>query len=242
MAIGSQVFASTEHSPAAPKRNVPLGEFLLTLFVVAAATLFGVAGGIWLAERDQSAGRRATGSPQATPQPGIVQPGTASEPREADLSAGLVPTASAKESEIDVISVGLPPVRALHHSHRADYTEIAVELQAAVLLRAAQLHYPERVYFDLANNERAWKSKGRLKSRREVQVSDHRVAGVRLVRWESGAVRLVVDLKRPCKYTYRLSSDSPPRLILGLRTQPRTDVAGRRGAFGSSEQLAEKRP
>jgi AMIN domain len=246
MAIASQVFASTEHSPAARKRNVSLGEFLLTLFVVAAATLLGVAGGIWLAERDQSASRRETSSPSTSMQPVSQQPGAPSEPRTADSSNSLVPTAAARESEIETVSLGLPSVPALRHSYRADYTEIAIELRAAVLLRAAQLHNPERVYFDLSDGGRAQKPKGRLQSRREVQVSDDRVSGVRVVRWQSGSVRVVVDLKRPCKYSYRLTSDAPSRLILGLWTQPPGAAAGRgplrQGAAGGSEQFAAKRP
>ena len=246
MAIGSQVFAATKDSPAARKRISP-SEFLLTLFVVMAATMVGVAGGLWLAERDQSTGRQEAVSPHASAVRLSSQPlSKASEGRKADLPIAKVSKAAAKRSEGEITSLGLPSVRRIYHSRRQDYTEIAIELRAAVLLRAAQLHNPERVYFDFAERGQAQKPKGRLKSRREVSLRDDRVAGVRVVRWESGSVRLVVDLKHPCEYSYRLSSEPPSRLILGLWTHPPGSLASQKpqqqGSTGISEAFGAERP
>lgn len=246
MAIGSHVFATAKHSPPA-RKNMPVGEFLLTLFVVIAATLVGAAGGIWLAERGRSADRQETVSPQTSPQHANRVQSTAPGLPKVDLPTAQVSKEAAKRPETEVIRIGLPSVRAIHHSVQPDYTEIAIELRAADLLQAARLHNPERVYFDLADNGRTQRPKGRLKSRRDVSLRDERVARIRVVRWESGSVRVVVDLKRRCEYSYRI--DPGPESLLTLRfwTHPAADIlAGqkpqRQGASGISEALGADRP
>ena len=88
-----------------------------------------------------------------------------------------------------------------------------------MLLRAARLHHPERVYFDLADSRSSREPKGRMKSRKEVQLKDDRVAAVRAAGFESGAVRVVVDLKRPCDYSYRVISKPSLRIVLELRSR-----------------------
>lgn len=245
MAIGSQVFTATKDSPDARKPRIRLDEFLLTLFVVVVAALLGVAGGIWLAERDQPAGRRETVSPQASVRLSSQPPSVASETRRVDLPTPQIPKAAGEKSDNRIISLGFPSVRTISHSYRPDYTEIAMELRAAAVLHAARLHDPERVYFDLADSGKAQKPKGRLKSRREVPVRDDRVAGVRVVRWESGSVRVVVDLKRPCEFSYQLNPGRPSCLILRLWTHPPGTLADqkppRHGITGISAALAADR-
>ncbi len=224
MAIGSP-FLSANESQTARKRVVPLGEFILSLFIVMAAALVGVVGGIWLAERDRSTGRPETVSSRASVQHNSQPLSMPPETRKAKQASTLVPAAEATEAAGASTLLGLPSVLALHHSYGPDYTEIAIELRGAVLLRAAQLHDPERVYFDIGDNGRTQRSKGRLRSHREVSVSDDRVIRVRISCWESGSVRVVLDLKRPCKYSYRLSPGPPSRLILALSAQPSGTVA-----------------
>ncbi len=245
MAIGSQVFAAGKDSPAAQKRVIPPGEFLLTIIVVMAASMLGVLGGIWLAERDRSTGRQSAASPHAS-SPSVVQPpNTSSKPRTTDLSTAPVSITTAREPESERILLGLPSVRAFTRSQRSDHTEIAIELRAAELLHAAQLHNPERVYFDLADSGQARRPKGRLKSHREVSVRDDRVARVRVVRWQSGAVRLVVDLRRPCQYSYRLNPGPSSLLVIKLWAHPSDTLASqkpREGATSISEAIAAERP
>jgi len=245
MAIGSHVFAATKNSPPAHK-SMPLSEFLLTLFVVIAATLVGAAGGIWLAERGRSTERQEAASPQPSPQPVSRAKSTASGLPKVDLPVAQVSKAAVKRSDTEIIPLGLPSVRAIHHSVQPDYTEIGIELRAADLLLAARLHNPERVYFDLADSGRTQRPKGKLKSRRALPLRDDRVAGVRVVRWESGSVRVVVDLKRSCEYSYRLNPGPRSLLTLRLWTHPTDTLAGgkpaRQGATGISEALGADRP
>ena len=244
MSIASQFFPEVGVSTPAPKRSVSFGEFLLSLFVVVAAMLLGAVGGIWLAERDRSAKQQEIVAPRASEQVN-VQPLKTDLGRSGSARSAQVPKPEAKGSKRVVFPLGLPSVRAVQHSYRPDYTEIGIELRSAVLLHAAHLHAPERVYFDLADSKQAQRPKGRLKSRREVPVNDARVAGVRAVRWESGAVRVVVDLKRPCEYSYRLSSGPPSLLILELRTHVPSALARhmppRQGASGAAAELAANR-
>ncbi len=248
MYIGSRDFAQEDTFSATRKRRLSFGEFLLSLFVILAAILVGVAGGIWLAERDWSNRQRESVPLQASLDNGNRSLSPDSEQSEAGPLAPAPPESKAatREPASKVISLGLPSISAIHHSDQPDFTEIAIELRAADLLRAAQLHNPERVYFDLSEKGRRHSPKGRLKSRRDVALKDPRVAGVRVVRWESGAVRIVVDLKRACEYSYRLSSEPSPRIILELRSRPESDLASRnpsrKGATGGSAALTANRP
>ena len=247
MGIGSHVFAPTKNSPAT-RKSMPLGEFLLTVLIVTTASLVGAVGGIWLAERGRPAGRQEAVSPQASPQPGSRVESAAPRLPKADLPSAQISKAAAKRAEAEVIPLGLPSVRAIHHRSETDYTEISLELRAAAVLRAAQLHDPERVYFDLADSGKAQRPKGRLRSRRAVPMrDDDRVAGVRVVRWESGSVRVVVDLKHACEYSYRLTPGPRSLLTLRLWAHPAADtVADRKpphqAATGIPEALGADRP
>ncbi len=245
MAIGSHVLAPPKDSPPA-RTGMPVGEFLLTLLVVVAATLVGAAGGIWLAERGRSAVRPETSAPQTSLQTASRAHSEVPRLPVADRPPVPVSKTAAKRSDAEIVQLGLPSIRAFRHRSEADYTEIAFELRAADLLRAARLHNPERIYFDLADAGRKLGPNGRLKSRRSVQMRDDRVAGVRLVRWESGSVRVVVDLRRACEYSYRLTPAPGSLLTLRLWTHPADTLADRKaphqGAAGISEAMGADRP
>ncbi len=245
MAIGSHVFVTPKSSPPA-RTSMPLGEFILTLFVVIAASLVGATGGIWLAERDRANARQEAVVAQPAPQTVSRAESAVSRLSAANQPAVQVSKTVAKRSDAEIVQLGLPSVRALHHQSEPDYTEIALELRSADLLAAARLHNPERVYFDLADAGRTQKPKGRLKSRRAVSIGDERVAGVRIARWESGSVRVVVDLRRACEYSYRLTPGPRSLLTLRLWTHPVDTLAGRnpqhQGATGISEALGADRP
>ncbi len=244
MSIGSHDVTDESIPSAASNRRLSFGEFLLSLFVVLAAILLGAAAGIWLAERDWSERRAEIASSQASPQPSNQPLSPDSDHGETGMLPPVIPESKAaiREQPANIITLGLPSIRAIHHSKRQDFTEIAIELRAAVLLRAAQLHDPERVYFDLAESGRRHSPKGRLNARREVALDDPRVSGVRIVRWESGAVRIVVDLKDSCEYSYRLSPEPSSRIIVELRASPRSALASQNpaheGTTNSSAALA----
>ncbi len=246
MAIASQGFASMEGSPVSRKRGMSPPEFIVTLLVVLAATMLGAVGGVWLAERDHATGRHESSSTQASRLPTSRPVNVESERPKSNQPSTPVHATAAKKMSQETIPLRLSSVRSIRHAYRPDYTEIAFELRGVELLKAARLHDPERVYFDLAESGQAPRPQGRLKARRQVSIPDERVAGVRAVRWESGAVRIVVDLKRPCAYGYRLSPGPPSLLILGLWTPPSGTSPGQGlpppGVTGISEAVAAERP
>lgn len=246
MAITSQVFAARNDFQETRKSRVPNDELLLGLFVVAIATMLGVAGGLWLAVRSESAGRQENILSGVSVKQSSQTQSMTSESRRATASTGLIPAATAEEPGSRVISLGLPSVRKIRLSNGPDRTELTIELRGAELLRSELLHHPERVYFDFADSGHARRPKGRLKSRREVSILDDRVARVRAARWESGSVRVVVDLKLPCEYSYRLSPGLPSFLILELRPHASGIVANpgapRQEEPGVSAALSPNRP
>ena len=248
MRIGSQDVAQQNSYPDTRKGSLSFGEFLLYLSVILVAILLGVAGGIWLAKRDLSSKQEKIVPSQASLRPSGQPPSPELKHGEAGLPPPVLPEsrAATREPAANVILLGFPSIRAIHHSDQQDFTEIAIELRAAVLLRAAKLHNPERIYLDLAEKGRRHSPKGRLKSRREVALEDSRVAGVRVVRWESGAVRIVVDLKRSCEYSYRLSSEPLSRIIVELRARTQGALASRnrpfKGTTSAAAALAANRP
>ncbi len=248
MSIGSREVAQESSYSAPRKSGGSLEAFLISLSVILAAVLLGLAAGIWLAERDWSNRQKEIVPAQASIRPSKQPPSPDSKHGREGLVAPIVPESetATREPDASVISLGFPSIRAIHHSDQQDFTELAIELQAAVLLRVAQLHDPERIYFDLAESGRLHSPKGRLKSRRQVTLEDPRVAGVRAVWWESGAVRIVVDLKRSCEYSYRLSSEPSPRIIVELRGLQESALASRKQprkeSNGGAAALAANRP
>ncbi|NWG14594.1 MAG: AMIN domain-containing protein [Acidobacteria bacterium] len=195
--------------------------------MILAAILLGVAGGIWLAERRQPASRTDNLPRQASTQPFNPPAGDNSQRPKADPAGAqmLEGRTSVREPVTKTIRLGLPSIRSIQHSDHRDFSELAIELRSVVLLRAAPLHDPERVYFDFAQIGKTRQPKGRLRSRSDVPVYDDRVAGVRVARWESGAVRVVVDLRRSCEYSYRLTGDPVSRIVVHFRARPQGALA-----------------
>ncbi len=194
-------------------------EFALTSFVVAAAILAGVLGGIWVAEREglikqqASALKEAAGSPVEQPQVAgseQLEQAVPSATANADKTEKVIPLA-------ELMPPGLGSIRAIHFSSQPDLARVEIEVENMVLVRAARLHNPERVYADLQDSRRPPGPAGRMQANKTVSIGNDLIAGIRVAQWESGAVRIVLDLNRPCEFSHRLTPEPSPRLIVEVR-------------------------
>ena len=202
------------------------GEFAFAIMVLAVAIVVGGLGGIWIAKREGLQKPKAPELPQATEQP-LDQP--AEQPGEDKAAEAPSKAPSLKASEVKSLDVRpapkpagpqLPSVAAIHYSSQAGTTEVTIELGAASLVRAAGLPNPERVYFDLQADGQSERPHGSLDAQNAMDVGDDALlAGIRVARWKSGNMRVVLDLKRPCEFSYRLSPQPASRLIVELKAR-----------------------
>ena len=201
--------------PAA--QQVPASsEVGVTLIVISCAILLGASAGILIAERDGHVGERTTvAEPSANRL--TVQPASSA------LAAGKASASApggAKAAAHAVISAGktrrsgTPSIGAINCSEAGDSTIVDIELGSAVLIRTEQIDNPQRIYFDFRDSQRTQGSMEALKARKAVRSDGTLIAGIRVSEFESGAIRAVLDLKRPCQYKYNLSSEPSPRLTV----------------------------
>ena len=195
------------------------GEFMIGLFVLALAVMIGAAGGIYLAERERLRNQPPVAPAQVDTKSTKPPPGTESAPLPQGPPSPITPRQKpVPEKPAAKPAPPVPPSGSpLRYSHQSGATSIDVELGEASLVRAAQLHSPERVYFDLANARRAGSPLERLETGSTVNADDSLLAGIR-VAWKEGATaRLVLDLKRSCEFSYRILPQPTPRLVVDLR-------------------------
>lgn len=108
---------------------------------------------------------------------------------------------------------------AIHCSEESDAATVVVELGAMVLVRTANTHYPERVYFELRDSQRPDSKKGKFRAKKTLRNDGNLVTRVRASEWESGAVRLVLDLKHRCDYVYELTPLPSSHLLVKLQAR-----------------------
>jgi hypothetical protein len=108
---------------------------------------------------------------------------------------------------------------AIHCSEDSDAATVVVELGAMVLVRTAKTHYPERVYFELRDSRRPDSKKDKFRARKTLRNDGNLVTRVRASESESGAVRLVLDLKHRCDYTYELTPLPSSHLLVRLQAR-----------------------
>ena len=186
------------------------------MIVVAFAILLGASAGMLIAERDGHVGERTTASvlspSNLTGQLASGAAGTAkastSTPSKTKVAATAV-TSAPKTRTSGIASIG-----SINCSEKQDATVVDIELPSAVLVRAGQIKNPQRIYFDLRDSQRPEGSTEGLKAKKAVRTDGKLVSGIRVSEFESGAIRAVLDLKRPCEYKYNLSSEPSPRLTV----------------------------
>ena len=203
------------------------GEFAFAVLVLAVAIVVGGLGGVWIARREGLQKPKATAPAQVTEQPSD-QPAKLPESDRAAEAPPKIPPPKAAEVKPQTVKPAakptgakLPSIEAISYSSQAGTTQVTIELGAASLARAAGLPNPERVYFDLQAGGRTQGTRGRMDTQNALNVSDDALlAGIRVARWSSGDIRIVLDLKRPCEFSYRLSPQPAPRLIVELKARP----------------------
>jgi len=208
------------------------GEFAFAVLVLALAIVLGGLGGVWIARREGLQKPKATEATQVKEQPS-VQP--AKQPESEEAAGPPAKTPPPKVSEVKsetgkaaakAVGARFPSIEAITYSSTVGTTQVEIELGTASLVRAAGLSNPERVYFDLQTGGRTQGSGGRLDAPKAISVSDDTLlAGIRVARWNSGNIRVVLDLKRPCDFSYRLSPPPAPRLIVELKARRASGAA-----------------
>jgi len=126
-------------------------------------------------------------------------------------------TARAQTEAPDAIPTGLSPIVDIYHSPKLDSARMAFDLEAVDLVRTGKLSSPDRIYFDLQDRSREQGPLRRLKTQEAVRIAGDLLTGVRISQRKSGAVRIVLDLKRPCDFTYQTSPGPPSRLMVEIR-------------------------
>jgi hypothetical protein len=91
------------------------------------------------------------------------------------------------------------------------------DLEAAKLVGTGELSSPDRVYVDLQDNRQEQGALGQLKAQKVIPIDGDLVIKARIARWESGAMRIVLDLKRSCRFTYQIPPGDTSHLIVELR-------------------------
>jgi hypothetical protein len=206
-----------------PQRGASSGEFAFAVLILAIAVVAGGLGGVWIAKREGLQKPKAPEPVQVGAQPSdqSMKPPEAGKAPEAPAPATLPgkPEAGARTA-----SPGAKPsgpqhssIEGISYSSQAGATRVTIGLGSASLMRAAVLPKPERVYFDLQGGD------ARPDAKKSMTVTDDALlSGIRVARWKSGNTRIVLDLKRPCDFSYRLSPQPEPSLIVDLK--PRSTV------------------
>jgi hypothetical protein len=204
-------------NPIQPK-TLSSSDRMVTLVVVVCAMLIGSSAGILVADRDiLGVGSFPAAAKSILP---VASQASTSHPvtKAAANSEETEPAATQSMQTLRRLTSSLHTVR---YSDGAKSASFDVELGTSFVVRAEKVHDPERIYFDLRDSGRPEGTMDQLAARGAVQTRGTLVASVRASEWKSGAVRLVLDLTRPCDYTYQLAPGS--HLLINL--QPRTPGA-----------------
>jgi hypothetical protein len=207
--------------PVSQKTPVSSGS-AITFLVLASAMLIGSTGGILIADRQASVGRKVTAAAKST---GLSTSQPSKDGSALSKPEGLAPegskekTSAEKPSPEAQKSVPLS-IGTIHYSEKPDSASVAVELGPTVLVGTDKAHDPERIYFDLRDSHRPEGPVDGFRATKAVRTNGTLVGRVLVSEWESGAIRIVLDLKLPCDYTYEITSGPSPRLV--VRVQPRT--------------------
>ncbi len=208
---------STEtQKPIPPKAAAP-SDSRVTFLVLVSAMLIGMTGGLLVADRDASVGRKATAATKSIG-------GPAGQPSKDD-SAAIKPVGAsgkepAKEPTLAPPKSVSPAIGTVSYSEQTDSASVSIALGPTALVGTDKAHNPERIYFDLRDSHRPEAPVEGFRAMKAARTDGTLVGRVRVAEWESGAIRIVLDLKRPCEYKYEITSGPSPRLV--VRLEPRT--------------------
>ena len=229
-AVPSQTSEETQPAAMPAESSPPVAQFAHPWTIVAAAVIIGVAGGIWLARRDNQPETKKNVSVPAVqqlptksvvpapPQTIVAAPeAPPAEPRADQPVSPIKPRVDQPASPIKPMM--LPSVEAIRFFHQPGLTKIEIELGSSILRRTGRLHKPERIYFDVQDSHREMGIVRRLQEQKVAGINDGVLTGVRVAPLRSGDVRVVLDLNRSCDYLYRLVAQPASHLIVELRAR-----------------------
>ncbi len=105
-----------------------------------------------------------------------------------------------------------------------NYTRVVIGVEGPVTFTSAQLHDPDRIYFDLQNTRLSPALAGK-----SFPVEDRFLEQIRIAQFEPNVVRVVLDVQRFHDYTV-FSLPSPFRLVIDIHGQPPALLAQRKPA------------
>ena len=179
------------------------------MLVLVASIMIGVSMGVLLTGRDASSVLRwvLAGMPDQAPS---EQMASTIFPAE---SQNLHAKKSRKQSASRVIPTGFPSIGTVRYCSQSDCARFDFDLESMDPVGAGELASPDRIYIDLEETGRDPGARGRLEMQKTLSINGDLVTRVRLLKWESGMVQIVLDLKQDCSFTYQAPagpSVSPP--------------------------------
>jgi hypothetical protein len=177
-----------------------------------ASIIFGISMGVLLAGRDPSSLLRwvLAGMPDQAPS---AQPASTTSPAE---STNLHAKKSRKSAS-RVIATGFPSIGTVRYSSQSDCARFDFDLESMDLVGTGELTGPDRIYIDLEETGHDPDASGPLEMQKALSINGDLVTRVRLIKWESGAVQIVLDLKQACSFTYQAPPGHKDRLHVELR-------------------------
>ncbi|MBP1594989.1 MAG: hypothetical protein H6Q05_366 [Acidobacteria bacterium] len=213
----------SEMQNAAQSTAPPSSDFRTTLVIVICATLLGASGGVLVASREVQLEPSEVLAKPAVKQSAAQAPAAENLPQNAETV-----TTEAREAPEPAASTSgtpsLPPtslVGQIDCSHHQDGATVNIEVGTVAVARTEQLHNPERIFFDLRDSRSPDSHADNFLEMKTVRLDNPLVAGVRVSLWGSGTARVVLDLKRSCRYSYQLSPGPSPSLVVQVQEPAR---------------------
>jgi hypothetical protein len=116
-----------------------------------------------------------------------------------------------------VVRTGFSSIGSIRYTSQSDSTQLTFDLGAVDLIATGQLDKPDRVYIDLKENSRERSLPEQPTMYRTIKIDGDLVSRARIVREQSGKMRIVLDLNSSCEFTYETPPEETPRLIVKLR-------------------------
>jgi hypothetical protein len=180
----------------APMKTMPI------FMVMLAAMIIGIPSGILIADRDAFPFLKEN----------IVS-------RLADVSSYLLvnaKTASAKPETPQVIPIRNSSNVGIYYSSKLDSAQMTFDLESSDLVRTGMLRSLDRIYFDLQDRSREQGTLRRLKTHEAVRIAGDLLTEVRISQNKPGSMRIVLDLKRSCDFTYQYLPGPLSRLMVEI--------------------------
>jgi len=197
--------------------------FTQVLVIIIAAVLLGASGGLWIAGDNVISlkfNRVALYVARILDRPEGREPAKATQGTEAPPATIAPETPGANPAQQPVQAPpsphSLPSIDNIRYSYQKGVTTIDVDLGMSSLVRAARLHDPERIFFDLQNAQQKGVSVPEKEQKVE-NIDDAVLSSLRLAPRGGGELRIVLDVKQSCDFTYRQVAQPTPRLTIELR-------------------------